>query len=1195
MDLNLIWQNFFLKIFNQFLFKSLLMMKFILLLVLLSTVNTFSRGLAQTVNLQLKNSSVENAFLQIKEQTGYRFIYKEKILSGLAKIDINVTNKPLKEALGLILKDLPLDYELYDGTIAVRERLVEQRQENNQFNQLQMRGRVVDENGKALAGATITLLVNKAVVTTDVNGYFTIRIQDSYDQRFVVSYIGYKDQILECKESVGDIRMQVNSSMVDQVEVLHTGYQTIPKERATGSFEYISGKQLEGKTQTNVLERLEGLVPGLMMINGKDSGPDGLTIRGVSTLYGTKRPLIVVDNFPIEGDINTVNPNDVASITVLKDAAAASIWGSRAANGVIVITTKNGKSGKVSFQYNNSFQFTQKPDLAYLNRLSASDDIDISRQLITVGPQLENNAKRWGDLYSTFTGLLMDSIAGRISPTEFESSVNRLRGLDNTQQIKDLLMQAPFVQNHTLSFNGGNDKNTFYSSVNFTDRNGVNLRDESERVSIFIKSTHHLTNRLRLNLNTNLSYLKGSSAPVSALSMYNLKPYDMLQDMNGNPLAVNRQSGSRGTPSNAFTIAERNAWGLDDQSYYPLLEVDRTDITNGSASQRFFSELNYKIADGINASVSYQLEKGNSSSKTYAHRNQADMVQLINDFVTPMMLSNTIRENKDGTLTSPTFNIPRGGRIDERRSESSSYAIRAALNLNKTFGSHGIAGILGFENNAIKSNGNSMTKFGYDDNTLNFVQIDHKALEKVPNTLQQIKTGIRPSFSVNDGFSYTENRYVSAFANGSYTFRDKYIYSGSIRIDQTNLFGTDPKYRYRPMWSSGLSWVINKENFMRDVNFLDHLQVRMTYGINGNVPKNSGPFMIARSGVHYITSSPYYNVTSPENASLRWEKTAVTNFGLDFSLFNYRITGKADYYLRRSSDLLGDEKINPTYGFVTALLNTASMNNDGLELQLTTKNIDNKDFSWFSNFSWAKNINKITKVALANYYSNPRELAAGSPYVVGKPYGAMYSARFGGLSHENGQLQILDQNGELEAPGQLNSNLDAAYYTGNKRPLTSGSLGNTLRYKNLEMNFMFVFYLGHVMRESTPRASNTVAAQDGRLNNAWKKPGDEQFTNIPNVVVKSEGSYPMSYYRNILDVNVFDAGYAKLREVAFVYEVNPDLFKSGLIKGLQINAQGRNLWTLTKNDKGIDPEAFSDGVRVLPVSPTYTLGVNIRL
>ncbi|GAA4178597.1 TonB-dependent receptor [Sphingobacterium ginsenosidimutans] len=1147
-----------------------------------------ARTNGQTVSVSGKNLKLTVVLDKLSEQSNFDILYNSKDMESAGTVSIEMKNVSLNTVLDYCLKNRPFRYQIKNNTIVIQSTKA-----NNRL-QRSISGRVLDDNGKPLAGAGIILLDCNIRTATDQNGYFRLTNIPGEVSKLQVSYVGKRRVILNIKPEMGDIVLEGNNSELDEV-LINTGYQRLPKERAAGAFDIISGKKIENKIQTNVLERLEGMAPGLMLINGRDGSGDALTIRGVSTLFGTARPLIVVDNFPIEGDINSINPNDVESISVLKDAAAASIWGARAANGVIVITTKRGRAGEAQFQYTNSFQFEPKPNIDYLNRLGAADDIAIESKLIPRTAAFEQSLRRGYRDISKFTQLLMDSLTGRISAGQFQDQVALLAGLDNTQQIKDLLMQKPFLQNHSLAVNGAADKFNYYGSINFTDRKGYDLKEWSKNYSIFLKTNIQLARKLQLGISSNFTFGNGSQSPVPALGIFGLKPYEMLQNDEGLPLAINRAAGSAGqSPSNSYTIAQRRAWGLEDEAYYPLRELDRTELSNRNNNSRIQAELNYKLDGGIGFNVSYQLEKGNAYNREYAHPDQANLVKVINDYVTPVLgADNQVRVNPDGTLFTPVFNIPQGGKLDETRTDYNSYVIRGWMDLNKTFGEHQVSGILGLENQQVQTTGSTLTKYGYDDNSLNFVQLDYQRLQQVTPILQTI-SGVQTDFPSRDALSYLENRFVSAFANASYTYKNRYTYTGSIRLDQTNLFGTDKRYRYSPMWSSGLSWNIGQEDFIKSMPVIDELILRATYGINGNIPKNSGPFMIAQADIHFRTLLPSLNITVPENNALRWEKTAVTNFGIDLAMYRHRIRLKADYYLRRSSNLLGDEQINPTYGFETAQLNTASMNNDGFEILLTTQNIKKQNFGWTTTFMFARNNNKITKVHLSSSYTNPRTIASGTPYFEGRPYGALYSVRYGGLTADRGQLQILNEHGEIE-PDRLTDNIALAYYSGNRRPVSNGAFTNNFRFKSFELNAMFIFYLGHVMRQNMPAAYYGTESKDGRLADAWKKPGDEQHTIIPNVVLDNANYYTYTYYRNFLDVNVFDAGYAKLRELILTYNMPMKLLgRQRYIKALQINLQGRNLWTIRKNKLGIDPEAFSGGTRTLPISPTYAFGVNLK-
>jgi len=1160
-------------------------------IILITLVQVSAVGFSQTVTFSKTKISFKELFDTIKGQTGYQFLYQIDEFNPSKKINLNTTNLSLKDALKTAFDGQPFTFSIDQQIIVVHRKekgIVEKVM--NYLQAIDVHGKVLDEKGEPLAGANIKIKGTNRSVTTNAKGEFHF-LNVEPGKTLVIRYVGYEAEEAIATEDHMNISLHPSSDNLEEVSIkANTGYQLLPKERATGSIDVVGADKFRNKIQTNVLERLEGLVPGLMMINGVDNGSDdGLTIRGVSTLFGTKRPLIVVDNFPIEGDISTINPNDVESITVLKDAAAASIWGARAANGVIVITTKHGQKGDIKFTYTNSFQFQPKPNLNYLNRTNSAEDIAIESQLLSSGIT-ENYFRNTQAAYSKFTSLYMKYMAGQITADEYAASTQSLSQLDNTQQIKDLLMQNPFTMNHSLSFSGGDDKNQYYGSANFTNRNGFDLKDENTIYNAFFKSTHKIGKRLTLGLNVNLNTSNGTGAPVSSLGVYNTKAYNMLQDENGNPMSI-----SMAGYSNPTYVADYAAYGFGDQSFYPLLAVDQKEITNKTTAQRFQAELNYKIIDGISFNLSYQLEKSNSYNKIYTLANESALMSLVSAYVTPTYLSNgEIATNADGTLINPVYNIPQGGLLQETRADASAYTLRGVLNVDKTIASdHQISAVAGFEQRRVWGSSTYVSKYGYDDNTLQFIELDKQRLNNLSDILNPYNPGY---YNIpGDAVTYIEDRYISMFANAAYTYKKKYVLSGSFRIDQTNLFGTDPKYRYKPLWSTGLSWIASNEDFLKDNSIINSLQVRATYGLNGNIPKNSGPFLIATATINPNNNLPANSITSPENSALRWEKTEVTNFGLDFGILNNRISGKFDYYFRRSTDLLAETAVNPTLGFYTAVLNTASMKNDGFEIQLTTKNILNKNFQWSSNFTFSRNNNKITEVALSSSYTSSRDLARNPPYVTGYPYGSLFSVRYGGLTNDNGQLYLLDANGQIQ-PDVLTSDLNFAYYTGSTRPVMSGAFGNVFNYRNFELSFMFAFYLGHVNRQALPEDFLTANAYNGRLSEAWIQSGDELVTHIPNVLWdSSDYYYARAYYSNYLDVEVFDASYAKLREVIMTYTFPQKIFaKAKFIKGLQINAQARNLWTITANNLGIDPEAFSNGVRTLPISPTYAFGVNLN-
>ncbi|MCW3485898.1 SusC/RagA family TonB-linked outer membrane protein [Chitinophaga nivalis] len=1151
--------------------------------------------MAQMVSYTGNKAALSDVFTDIKKQTGYVFFYRKALLDNSHPVTVTLKNAPLIAALEQILLNQPLTFSIENKTIFIHPKSTAKTDQATDVR-TGITGTVQDETGKPLAGVSVFLKGSKSRAVTDESGQFILKDDGTANVVLLFTMIGYEQQ----EVAIGNrtrisVQLKMAIGKIGEVEVMgNTGYQKIPRERATGAFDVIGPRQLSNRVQTNVLERLEGQVPGLLLMKGRDNGDpngDGLTIRGVSTLYGTKRPLIVIDNFPFEGSMESINPNDVASITILKDAAAASIWGARAANGVIVITTKTAKKGKIQFTYNNNFMFENKPDLGYLNRLTAGEDIAINRQLLT--PGMESNIRDMGTAFSALEGLYMDSVAGRITPAQYAHDIAALSQIDNSRQIRQLLMKAPFTQNHSLSFMGGSEKNSYYGSLRYTDASGYALQDRHQGYSFLIKDNYHISPRLSFNVSANLTYTNATTPAVMPEDIYRLKPYQQLQDAQGNPLPFSRDADNANqNNSNAFSIAQRKGWGLDDESYYPLNESNLIENNTNNIYNRIQAELKYALFPGVDVNISYQLENGYTYNKVYTHSNEPSLVKEINDFIVPERdAGGNILTNTDGTLLNPTYNIPKGGKIREQRNNFSAYTLRALVSINRQFGDdHDLAVVVGAERRQSKSNGNTVTKYGYNDNSLQFVDVDVQRLKNLTGNLQSIQNGFN---GIGDRFNYTEDRFVSAFGNAAYTFRKKYVLSGSIRMDVTNMFGTDPKYLYRPMWSAGGSWILSNESFMEPVHFVDQLQLRATYGLNGNIPKTSGPFMIATSSTNWLNNLPANTITTPANNTLRWERTAVTNLGIDYTLLDNRISGKVDYYIRKSSDLLGDQQINPTLGFTTATVNTASMTNKGWELQLTTKNIRSKNFEWSTTLIYAHNKSEITKISLNNNFNTPQALAAGNPYVLGDPYGALYSFRFGGLSPDKGQIQILDPNGKI-ARDEYYRDLNMVYYTGTTRPINNGAISNNFTYKGFDLNLMFVFYADYVARQSLPEVYKGPGAYDSRLKDAWKRPGDERSTIIPNVIKNNSNYYANVYYSNYLDVNVFDATYIKLRDVSLRYTFQQRALKRWrFIRGLQLMANARNILTITTNKAGIDPEAFANGVRTMPVMPSYSFGINL--
>ena len=450
--------------------------------------------------------------------------------------------------------------------------------------------------------------------------------------------------------------------------------------------------------------------------------------------------------------------------------------------------------------------------------------------------------------------------------------------------------------------------------------------------------------------------------------------------------------------------------------------------------------------------------------------------------------------------------------------------------------------------------------------------------------------GVNGSYTWLPGFVETDRRFFSLFANAAYTYKDRYTVSGSARIDQSNLFGTDPKYRYRPLWSSGLSWNLGKEDFLGSANFVNRLILRATYGVNGNIG-NSSPYPIAGTGKNFSTQENMLTFTNPENQALRPEKTTSTNFGLDFALFNYRISGSFDVYRKRSYDLLAGSILDPTTGFVSADKNTASMKNRGVELNLNARILQG-EVRLDADFNIGYNKNKVTDVL------TPTNTAAtyitGNSPITGLPLSYLYSYKWAGLS-ATGEPQIYDASGNVKSWSTARlTDTKALSYVGTLDPPVYGGMMLNIGYKGFTFSPQFTFKTGHVMRRNITRTELSVGVTSD-IANRWKVAGDEAKTNIPRLYnTASIDAKWNDYYRNA-DVWNEDASFVRLRSMTLAYQL-PEKFLFKVFTAASFTAQANNVWLWTANEQGLDPDYIDlrTGSIGTPPVKNYVFSLNLN-
>jgi TonB-linked SusC/RagA family outer membrane protein len=758
---------------------------------------------------------------------------------------------------------------------------------------------IVNSNNQSpIAGVLLQLKKSNARSVTDANGKTSINLAFATDT-LIISHIAYLPKRIAVQAGNTSpllISLQENTQQLQEVTV-STGYQTLPKERATGSFAFVDNQLLNRRVSTDVLSKLEGVVPGLLVNRNVNTvnNPNGIdiSIRGYSTLFANAQPLIVVDNFPYDGNIANINPNDVESVSVLKDAAASSIWGVQSGNGVIVITTKKGhRNQKMGIEVNANVTVGAKPDLFYNpDFLDSKDFISVEQSLFNQGYYDSKLTDPTHPPVSPVVQLLADQRSGLLSAGEVTGQINALQNMDVRNDLKKYFYQHSVNQQYAVNLRGGGNTNDYVFSVGY-DNNLDNLVGNSND-RFTLKALNNFYPVKNLEVSAEVNYTQSSihsNSPVSGITTgggyATIYPYAQLADPHGNALAIVKDYNQSWVSDPAAQA------GLLNWAYKPLDELKYADNSSKLIDNRLVAGVKYSFLQGLSAEVKYQYEKTNAwannnySDSTYYARN------LINEY------TNLTASNK--------YPIPVGGILQQNNSAVSSNRLRGQLNYSHRWKQqHELTAIAGAEvNQAITERDIPATTYGYNATNGSYQNVD--LVDRFIISPSRTSALIPNS----QGFGKLTDRYVSYYGNAAYTFLSRYTLSASGRIDKSNLFGVNTNQKSVPLWSVGGKWAIDREAFYTINKWLPVLQLRATYGYNGNLNKSATAVTtIRQSSNSYYFGLPYAQIASPGNPELRWEKDRMVNFGLDFGLKNNLLSGSIEYYLKKGIDLFGNSPL----------------------------------------------------------------------------------------------------------------------------------------------------------------------------------------------------------------------------------------------------------------------------------------------
>ncbi|WP_158275250.1 SusC/RagA family TonB-linked outer membrane protein [Pedobacter sp. HMWF019] len=1159
--------------------KRKLIMRFNLTVILLTTflLQVSAAGYAQRINLTKNNISLTEVFKEIRIQSGYDFVYATPQIKLARKVDILARNASVLEVLERCFINQPFTFEIQNKTIVIKERA-------GAVQNRRIRGQVLDrKDGKAIPGATVAIKGTRALVQTDNYGKFVLDVPTG-GTILVVRFLGYKTQeiLLSDFESFV-IKLDEDQQLLDQV-VVSTGYQTIAKDRATGSFSQIKQEDMERKLTLNLVDKMEGMASGLLLTSnlpdasGRPTKNSLLSIRGRSTISATQNPLIIVDGFPYESELSLLNPEDISTITFLKDAAAASIWGVRASNGVVVIETKHGKAGKSQINFSTNFTIGGKPDLAYRPVASSADYLDFEKEAVDKSLIPDPKGKSLPAI-SSGADIFYRFKRGEITAAQRDALVQQLSGYDYKTQYSDYLLQKQQIQQYNLSASGGNELARYFVSGSYSKELPVAKGDQTERFTLNSKNDFQLSKRLQastgLMLTMNNSKNNGLGLTPLQPGISTILPYDRIVGDDGKPVQYAR----------AFNGPALDA--LEKQGYLPwrydyLSALSNADNTVRYSQFRVNGSLQYKIIDGVNAQVSGLYERSFQRGRNYYNPDSYSARNTINNATSILAGSNPAKL---------VYGLPVGGILDLANADMEQYNARGQLVMNRKLGSnHRLDAVAGLEMRQLWTAGSTNRLYGYDDQTLSSLPVNYAT------QYAMAVTGSKTTPALPNTLTDTRDRFLSWYTNANYTFKEKYVISGSARLDDSNLFGASKEYRATPLWSVGGMWKLGQEDFLR-LPFVDRLNLRVTYGVNGNVDKTTSPFLTATvSGFpDFYNGLNYAVISNPANPLLRWEKTKTFNIGADVSLWKDRLEFSLDIYKKRSYDLLGPAEFNPTYGFTSLKVNTGRLDNHGVDLNLTADVLGNGDFQWKSQLNFGYNENKVVSSNLqrdnVSYYLNSGP--AGNNPIVGKSIDGIYSTNWGGLDSKGRPTVLTGDGKQMFVENDISNDLSTLTYSGTTVPKYFGGFTNTFHYKQFDMSFLITYKLGYVFRRPSIDYSSyfTQKTIHSDVGQRWRQPGDETKTNVP-VMPSSGVNYNSNWYTSSNQL-IESGDHVRLREISLSYSFAPSLVKQLHVRQLSVMAYARNLGLIwAKNKEGIDPDFVPSAYyTILPTPASFALGL----
>jgi TonB-linked SusC/RagA family outer membrane protein len=1195
----------------------------IVLLLLLGPIALSAQKKSPLVTLSVKNQPLKEVFRSIQSQTGLNIMVTEKILSEAKKVSLTVKDMPLEQALEQCFRNTDLTYDIVEGTIIVKKKTEAANvalTPDAAYPDHIVQGRVINKSGAPLAGATVSIKGKPSHTFTDERGAYAIPADK--DDELIFTYVDFKPTQVKVKgRSMIDVILELNDKSMDVVTI-STGYQRIERKYLTGSVTSLKMDSLMQPGLTTVDKMLEGRVPGMiyMQNSGQPGAAPKLRIRGTSTFLGSQEPLWVVDgivqtdpiNIPasrindldfvnlVGNAVSGINPNDIEQVDVLKDAAATALYGVRAANGVIVITTKRGKPGPPTINYSGSLSFTRRP--RYTDRdvymMNSKERVEASREV------MDKQLPLYG-YPEGYEKAVLDYYNGLIDYDTYLRRVQRAETM-NTDWLK-IITQDVISTNHNLRISGGNQQSRYFVSLGYTDDNGV-IKGESDK---------RYTGKMGFDI-----HYKNVKAQFTISANKNNRRYvpQQLGIMNyaygtSRAIPLHNEDGSRYFYPVQIPDLGLNAFSRP--SFNVLNEMDHSGQTVDASSYTADANINYQLMPGLQFTAVLSYTSGQVTQRAW--------------FDEKTTYVDKIRAQNYGV---PAFDpLPFGGELQSSNARQTRYTVRGEIDLSKYLDlqhKHQVNAKLGAEASSAKNSSTDQIHRGYyPERGFSFALVDMSIYKAYAGWVANFG---RPQ--VAEGLT----NLVSGLLTTSYIYDEKYILSFSTRSDFSNAFGTRSNERFLPTWTVSGRWNMHKD-ILRHTDWVNMAAVRFSYGTQGNILPNQTPYTIVQRQPFDASYQQFVSIiTSYPNPNLKWEKTNSYDLAIDFSLFNNKVNGSVGGFFKRTSDAFLNKQVSQMNGIPQYVVNGGTLENKGVEISLNFtpvnnvgSNLSKKGFIWRIDPQLGQVFNKLLNNSInsqKNVLVDPRSITyqsflSGAVPVNGKSINTFYSYRFKQLNDKGVPVfyGLEPGGGDALLAKYANMGKEQLFQTimvesGRREPVLQGSVSNYMGYRNWTLNFTFTYSVGNkvrLMRIASGNYGTYMPAPQQNLRkefvNRWRNPGDELHTNIPGLFNTTSPAWWLSHFFPTLpvmasnyyqmyddsDLRVVKGDYVKLQSVQLTYTFGAELTSRMRVKYCNMALAGSNLFTIAnKALRGQDPaqSGISPSIN-LSIRPVYTFNINI--